>query len=218
MNASSERPFDRVSETKPMDGFGLLVAASLTAGILQDFIAQLANAGFNRTTLDAQVAAFLHARQLDSLETDPRFWESMLQGVEEFHRRPPPGPVLQVQVKPTNRSILTRLEDTLPPYKEDRDRRVQFEDDGSILYPEHDRQWAEPPRDINGYQRDPDNPFRFLPLWKECTLRHGIAVRYPQCGCIEIIMRCNNPTATCFGNRITWEECRDCQVRKEPSP
>jgi hypothetical protein len=32
-------------------------------------------------------------------------------------------------------------------------------------------------RDINGYRRDPLDPFRFTPRWPACSLRGGIAVR-----------------------------------------
>jgi len=209
-----ELPFDRVTEIKPMDEFGVLVTASLVLGILRDFTAQLIGI-IDEPTLDAQVKEFIQARHLDFPDADPRFWEAMLTGVEEV-RRQLPEPILRV-IPATNRSVLTKLEDTLPPYKEGRDRQVQFENDGTIVYPECTGQWAEEPREINGYQRDPTDAFRFLPLWRECLLRHGIAVRYAACGCVEVIMRCNNPAATEFGTRLTWEQCRDCTTCKEPT-
>jgi hypothetical protein len=108
------------------------------------------------------------------------------------------------------RHDLIQLEATLPPYKAGRDRRVQFADDGTILYLEREGDWFEPPREINGYQRDPNDEFRFLPLWPQCVLRVGLAVRYARCGCIEIIMRCNNLKSPHLADRVKWEQCRDC--------
>lgn len=110
----------------------------------------------------------------------------------------------------TKQSPLADIEHTLPLHKEGRDRKLIFELDGSIRY-EHE---GEPPRDINGYKRDPNDPFHFVPLWPECSLRHGVGVRYANCGCIDIIMRCNNPDTPQFGNRVNHEQCQVCQWRK----
>ena len=111
-----------------------------------------------------------------------------------------------------NRPDLTQLEATLPPFVEGRDRPVRFEPDGAIIYAKAEGDW-EPPRDINGYQRDPLDPFRFTPLWPVCCLRGGIAVRLVLCGCIEIIMRCQNPKSPHFVDRVTGEKCQGCAVR-----
>jgi hypothetical protein len=113
------------------------------------------------------------------------------------------------------RPDLQKLEITLPPHQPGRDRRVRFEADGTIVYPEEKGVvWdIELPREINGYQRDPSDPFRFTPLWPVCRGRHGIAVRLALCGCIEIILRCGNPKAPKFADRVKWEECRDCPHR-----
>ena len=108
-------------------------------------------------------------------------------------------------------SQLTGLEATLPPHKEGRDRPLHFEPDGTIVY---EQQEGEPPRDINGYQRDPDNPFRFTPLWSDCRLRHQTAVRFANCGCIDVIMRCNNPALPQFADRVKHTTCQECPQRK----
>ena len=42
--------------------------------------------------------------------------------------------------------------------------RPLFEPDGAITYPKREEDW-EPPKNINGYVRDPNNAWRFLPLW-----------------------------------------------------
>jgi len=123
-------------------------------------------------------------------------------------------PVTEVPVTevPIPKPSLVDLEATLPPYKEGRDRKLTFEPNGCICY-EHSNDET-PPRDINGYKRDPNNPFRFIPLWPECLLRHGMGVRYTNCGCIDVIMRCNNPDAIQFGDRVGHEQCCVCQWRK----
>ena len=120
--------------------------------------------------------------------------------------------------KPTNlstcqmcmQSSLTDIEQTLPPYQEGRDRKLTFESDGSITY----EQTGDEPPDINGYKRDEKNPWHFLSLWPDCLLRHGSGIRYASCGCINVIMRCNNPETPTFGDRINHTQCQTCQWRK----
>jgi hypothetical protein len=87
-----------------------------------------------------------------------------------------------------------------------------FHDDGSIEYPKGEKDW-EPPRDINGYVRDPDNKWKFHPLWPVCGLRHQTAFLKANCGCIDVIMRCNNPQAPEFGQRLGHDTCIKCPVR-----
>ena len=120
---------------------------------------------------------------------------------------PPSGPVL-----PPTSSRLAELGQTLPPAAPT-DRPVHFEPDGSIVYEPVEGQW-EPPRDINGYQRDPNNPLRFIPLWPQCQLRHQLAVRYPNCGCINVVMRCNNPVVPEFADRLAYTTCKKCPLRR----
>jgi len=87
-----------------------------------------------------------------------------------------------------------------------------FHDDGSIEYPKGEKDW-EPPRDINGYVRDPDNKWLFHPLWPVCGLRHQMAFLKANCGCIDVVMRCNNPQAPEFGQRVAHDTCINCPVR-----
>jgi hypothetical protein len=115
---------------------------------------------------------------------------------------PGPGPV---------RPDLVAIETSLPPAKEGRDRKLRFESDGTIVY---EKDGWEPPREIEGYQRDPENAWRFLPLWNICALRHQIAVRYANCGCIGIITRCNNPQCSVFMQRVSHNQCNQCDKRK----
>jgi hypothetical protein len=106
--------------------------------------------------------------------------------------------------------IVKVLKETLPPHKEGRDRKFQVEPDGSIVYEPID---AEPPRDINGYKRDPDNPLRFISHWPPCQLRHYVGVRFAKCGCIDIITRCNNFNKPTYQNRVDLETCINCVNR-----
>lgn len=102
------------------------------------------------------------------------------------------------------------LETLLPPHKAGFDRRVRFEEDGSIVY---DRDDPEPPADINGYLRDPDNDYRFISQWLPCSLRYTQIVRQARCGCINLITRCNNPEAPKFKDRVKHTHCADCTRR-----
>jgi len=125
---------------------------------------------------------------------------------------PKPAPEPRSTLALPKRSRLADIESTLPPFKEGRDRQLVFEPDGSIRY-EHNGD-EEPPRDINGYKRDPNDPFRFIPLWPSCQLRHQVAVRFANCGCIDVIMRCNNPALPQFADRVKHTTCQECPQRK----
>ncbi len=134
---------------------------------------------------------------------------------------PPPTPVAvpTPTVASEPRPDLAAIALTLPAPNPEKDaertfRRPIFHDDGSIEYPREEGSW-EPPRDINGYARDPNNNFLFHPLWLPCALRHQSAIMRPGCGCIEVIMRCNSPQATKFGQRLAHTDCEACPVRRK---
>ena len=143
---------------------------------------------------------------------------------------PPPAPALQPepasqpqQVAPEPaaytsgqpRPDLAAIQLTLPTPdgKERTFVRPVFEPDGAITYPKQEGDW-EPPRNINGYVRDPENAWRFLPLWLPCTLRHQMAFLKANCGCIDIIMRCNNPQAPAYSHRLDDTACKQCPHRR----
>ena len=119
--------------------------------------------------------------------------------------------------KPEPRPDLKAIALTLPVESPEKiaDRTFKppiFHDDGSIEYPKGEKDW-EPPKDINGYARDPDNKWLFHPQWPVCSLRYMAAFLKANCGCIDIIARCNNPKASMFGQRIGPETCIKCPVR-----
>lgn len=128
----------------------------------------------------------------------------------------PTGPTGPVSLPPSvPRPDLAAIELTLPADKPEADRTFKppiFHDDGSIEYPKAEKDW-EPPRDINGYVRDPNNKWLFHPLWPVCGLRYQMAFLKANCGCIDVIMRCNNPQSPEFGARLAHETCAKCPVR-----
>ena len=76
------------------------------------------------------------------------------------------------------------------------------------------RRSSEPPRDIDGYQRDPTNAWRFLPLWPVCPMRLATGVRLLNYGCVGVIMRCNHPQASTFSQQVSYPQCETCRSRK----
>jgi hypothetical protein len=111
-------------------------------------------------------------------------------------------------------ATLAAIESTLPPHRKGRDREVHFESDGTIVYTKEEGNW-EPPREINGYRRDADDPWRFIPLWKSCVMRQQSGVRHVSCGCIDIVMRCGNPECLKFGGEVKHTDCDGCPMRRE---
>jgi hypothetical protein len=108
---------------------------------------------------------------------------------------------------------------TLPAPNPEKDaertfQRPIFHADGRIEYPRRDKDW-EPPQNINGYVRDPDNKWVFHPLWVPCAFRHQTAFLKANCGCIDVICRCNSPQSPMFAQRLAHETCANCPVRKK---
>jgi hypothetical protein len=106
------------------------------------------------------------------------------------------------------------LANNLPPFVEGRDRPVRIEEDGVIVYTRQEGDW-EPPRPINGYQQDHDNPWRFTPLWPECRYRNAVAVRLVNCGCLNVLAHCNNPESPGFSAAVLPAACLTCLHRGE---
>lgn len=101
----------------------------------------------------------------------------------------------------------------LPPKKDSRIPRI--ESDGAIVYEKREGDW-EPPRDINGYRRDPDNPWRFISLWPECERRAPIKKRAANHGCVRVVMKCKNRDSNLHGEVVTYEQCQQCRGGSKP--
>ena len=139
---------------------------------------------------------------------------------KELSTTGPTGPTGPVYLPPSvPRPDLKSIALTLPTESPEKiaDRTFKppiFHDDGSIEYIKGEGVW-EIPKNITGYVRDPNNKWLFHPLWVPCQLRHQTAFMKANCGCIDVIMRCNNPQAPEFMQRLGDETCAKCPVRKQ---
>ena len=108
-------------------------------------------------------------------------------------------------------NVFKALDLTLLRYEGREFERPTINDDGSIAY---QRQDGAIPDEIDGFQRDPENAFRFVPMWESCKLR-ALGTRAKENGCIDIAAACNNPEAKQFGRPVKCVECQVCPVRKQ---
>lgn len=93
------------------------------------------------------------------------------------------------------------------------ERVVRIESDGTIVYEKGDDDW-EPPRDIHGYQRDPKNSWRFVPLWPVCARRQRTTRRNKSCGGIFVTMTCTHSDSKRIDKEVTYKQCQRCSVRE----
>ena len=126
---------------------------------------------------------------------------------------PTPDPAAYTAGQPRPDLAAIQLTLPTPDGKERTFTRPIFEPDGAITYPKREGDW-ELPQNINGYMRDPNNAWRFLPLWLPCALRYQMAFLKANCGCIDIIMRCNNPQAPAYSHRLDDAACKQCPHRR----
>jgi hypothetical protein len=81
--------------------------------------------------------------------------------------------------------------------------------DGSLLYVPLGN--IRRPPIANGYERDPDNPLRLIPLWLPCASRRT-RMWERQCGSAGVTMICNGDCPL-KGFIVKEEQCFDCEVR-----
>lgn len=98
------------------------------------------------------------------------------------------------------------------PRQRGKHRKFRIESDGSIIYVQEEGEW-EPPKDIQGYKRDPENPWRFIPLWPKCMKRIPKGTRTKACGCLQLTMVCDNPASALHTKAVSDVECQQCPVR-----
>jgi hypothetical protein len=88
--------------------------------------------------------------------------------------------------------------------------RGRFMPDGSLVYPK--KGW-EPPPEVEGYQRDPGNAWRFLPLWPPCQTRARM-LKMKKCGAYNVVMACTNGQCEHNQNVVTLQICQNCPLRQ----
>jgi hypothetical protein len=85
-------------------------------------------------------------------------------------------------------------------------------EDGSVTYAKGD-QW-EPPSEPNGYTRDPENAWRFIPIiWPACTLRTTKTLLKKNCGCWDFDVRCTCAECSLNTQPVTHLDCEKCAFR-----
>jgi len=95
-----------------------------------------------------------------------------------------------------------------------RPKRYRIKSDGTIVYEHLADEW-EPPKDIYGYQRDPNDPWRFTSKWPKCERREQINQQSSRCQCLKVLMRCTHPDSKCFNQQLSLDECQQCPLREE---
>jgi hypothetical protein len=96
---------------------------------------------------------------------------------------------------------LPRDRDFLPP-RVNVDNSIEFE------RPAH----FELPIPPDGFTRDSNNPYRFIPNWKPCDKRlHGVRGR--PCGNVVLTSICRNEQAETFNTMVKHSICETCPMR-----
>ncbi len=79
-----------------------------------------------------------------------------------------------------------------------------------IIYPK--RGW-EPPPDIEGYERDPNDLWRFKCVWPACKFRHTVQVMR-QCGSIDFDTNCQCKQCPLYRTEVKLTDCRSCEFKE----
>lgn len=111
-----------------------------------------------------------------------------------------------------SRPDLQAIQASLPQRRPGEDRHFKIHSDGSIVYAQEEGEW-ELPKDIQGYKRDSENPWRFIPIWPKCMKRIPKGTRTKACGCLQLTMVCNNPASELHTKIVSDVECQQCLVR-----
>jgi hypothetical protein len=77
---------------------------------------------------------------------------------------------------------------------------------------EYAKKGWEPPPDLDGYERDPGNAWRFLPKWPACKKRIQ-TVNMKSCGAINVLTVCANDKCEHKQKEVTFAICSACPLR-----
>ena len=88
--------------------------------------------------------------------------------------------------------------------------RIEIDSEGVIVYKKDLDDW-ESPRSIDGYERDPENPFVFRPLWSPCKSRLYSILVQDQCQCVDVLAECTYRLPEKDKHLfVKYEECEKC--------
>lgn len=79
---------------------------------------------------------------------------------------------------------------------------------------EYEKKGWEPPAEIQGYQRDPENKWRFLSIWPKCKFRLP-GFTSLMCGKIKARPRCGCLGCPLVSQIVTLEDCQKCTLKVE---
>lgn len=77
---------------------------------------------------------------------------------------------------------------------------------------EYAKKGWEPPPDLDGYERDPGNAWRFLPKWTPCKKRIQ-TVSMKSCGAMSVLTVCANDKCPLKQQQVSFAQCSACQFR-----
>lgn len=83
--------------------------------------------------------------------------------------------------------------------------------DKSVIYA---KSGFEPPPELDGYERDPNNAWRFIPKWPECKKRIQTPL-VKQCGAVTILSVCAHSNCPLKQLQVKVSDCQGCPFRIE---
>ncbi len=87
--------------------------------------------------------------------------------------------------------------------------RARILPDGCVEYA---RKGHEPPPELDGYDRDSGNPWRFIPKWPKCKKRIQTQSMKP-CGALSILTVCANGDCPLKQQIVSFAQCNACQFK-----
>jgi len=99
-----------------------------------------------------------------------------------------------------------------PPAKRDF-KQPTIQPDGRLVY---EKTGWEPPVCPDGYHRDPNDMWAFIPMWQPCADRTFENTVRP-CGCVTVKAKCHSSESGYEGQQVPSTVCIGCPVRREAS-
>lgn len=77
---------------------------------------------------------------------------------------------------------------------------------------EYAKKGWEPPPDLDGYDRDTGNAWRFIPKWPPCKKRIQ-TTSMKSCGAMSVLTVCANDKCPLKQQQVSFAQCAACQFR-----